>query len=196
MSFMPSAPPRLDELVEQRDQAVAAFEREALLADVLRVQIALEAVGLRQLLEDVLLLLGAEAELAAGALELLVHPAPLFGVGDVHELGADRARRRSPSAARRDRAASGAADRRASRWRTRCRGRRSSRPWNAGSRSGADGRGSRPSASRSDGGNVCSRSSGSSFAARCPRERYAVTSFSTPACLCACASLTGAATAA
>ena len=43
----------------QRDQRVAAFEREALLADVLGVQVALEAFGGRELPEDVLLFLGS-----------------------------------------------------------------------------------------------------------------------------------------
>ena len=54
-----------DQFVEQRHQAVAAFEREALLADVFRVQIALEAFGLRELFERVLAFFGAEVELAA-----------------------------------------------------------------------------------------------------------------------------------
>ena len=39
-------------VVEQRDQRVAAFEREALLADVFGVQVALEAFGRGQLLEN------------------------------------------------------------------------------------------------------------------------------------------------
>ena len=180
----------IDQLVEQRDQAVAAFEREALLADVLRVQVAFESVGLGQLFEDAFLLADAEPEFAARAFQLLVDPAPLFGVGDMHELGADRARVVVFSSAMRSRSFS------------RCgpasepvlnEVSRSAlpRPWNAGSRSGACGRGSRPSASRSAAGKACSRSSGSSSAARCPRERYAVTSLSTPACLCASASLSG-----
>ena len=50
----------LDQVVEQRDQRVAAFEREALLADVLGVQVALEAFGRRELPENVLLLVGGE----------------------------------------------------------------------------------------------------------------------------------------
>ena len=53
----------LDEVVQQRDQRVAAFERETLLADVLGVQVALEAFGRRELPEDVLLLV--DVELAA-----------------------------------------------------------------------------------------------------------------------------------
>ena len=49
----------LDQIVDQRDQRVAAFEREALLADVLGMQVALEALGRRQLPEEVLLLVGS-----------------------------------------------------------------------------------------------------------------------------------------
>ena len=49
----------LDQIVHQRDQRIAAFEREALLADVLGVQVALETFGRRQLPEDVLLLVGS-----------------------------------------------------------------------------------------------------------------------------------------
>ena len=49
----------LDQIVDQRDQRIAAFEREALLADVLGVQVALEAFGRRELPEDVLLLVGS-----------------------------------------------------------------------------------------------------------------------------------------
>ena len=47
----------LDQVVEHRDQRVAAFAREALLADVLRVQVALERLRGGQALEDVPLLL-------------------------------------------------------------------------------------------------------------------------------------------
>src|SRR6185436_21040059 len=50
----------LDQLVDRRDQALAAFERKALLPDVLRVQVALEVLGVRDLLEQPLLLLRAE----------------------------------------------------------------------------------------------------------------------------------------
>ena len=53
----------LDEIVEQRDQRVAAFEREALLADVFGVQVALEAFGGGELPEDVPLLFGRELAL-------------------------------------------------------------------------------------------------------------------------------------
>ena len=82
---------RLDQVVEQRDQRVAAFEREALLADVVGVQVALESLGRGQLPQDVALLLRAEALLHAPDLELVLQPQALLGVGHVRELGADRA---------------------------------------------------------------------------------------------------------
>src|SRR3978361_920775 len=46
------------QLVHGHDEALAAFEREALLADELGVQVALEAFGRGQAVEDVLLLVG------------------------------------------------------------------------------------------------------------------------------------------
>ena len=87
----PVAAGALDHHVQQRDQAVAAFQREALLADVLGVQVALEALGGGQALEDALLVVGAATVVAGGLLQAFVHPAALFGVGDVHELCADAA---------------------------------------------------------------------------------------------------------
>ena len=81
----------LHQLVHRDDEALAAFEREALLADELRVQVALEAFGRGQAVEDVLLFLGVVGGLAADRLDPLLPPALLTGVGDVHELGADGA---------------------------------------------------------------------------------------------------------
>ena len=57
----------LDELVHRGDEALAALEREALLADVLGVQVALEPFGRGQPVEDVDLLLGAEASAWSGS---------------------------------------------------------------------------------------------------------------------------------
>ena len=48
----------LDQVVEHRDHRVAALAGEALLPDVLRVQVALERLGRGQPLEDVPLLRG------------------------------------------------------------------------------------------------------------------------------------------
>src|SRR6185312_10872074 len=47
----------LDEVVEERQERVCALEREAFLAHVLRVQVALESLGGGELPEDVALLL-------------------------------------------------------------------------------------------------------------------------------------------
>ena len=81
----------LHQFVHRRDEALAALEREALLADVLGVQVALEALGRGERVEDVDLLLGAEARLAADRLQALLPPALLGRLGDVHELRADGA---------------------------------------------------------------------------------------------------------
>ena len=81
----------LDQFVHRGDEALAAFQRKTLLADVLGVQEALQAFGGRHALEDVLLLLGGEVRLAADRFELLLPPALLVLVADVHVLGADGA---------------------------------------------------------------------------------------------------------
>ncbi len=75
--------------IEQRDEAIPALEREALLADVLGVQIALEPLGRGQLPENVLLLRGAEAKLHPRRLKLILQPQPLIAVRNMRELGAD-----------------------------------------------------------------------------------------------------------
>ena len=80
----------LDDLVHRGDEALAALEREALLADVLGVEIALQALAGRQAVEDVLLLVSGEAGLAAHALQPFLPPALFHRLGDVHDLGADR----------------------------------------------------------------------------------------------------------
>src|SRR5690606_29914704 len=63
--------------------------REALLADVLRLQERLERLGLVELAEDAQLLV--VVRLLVGALELLLEPVALLVVADVHVLDADRA---------------------------------------------------------------------------------------------------------
>jgi len=80
-----------DHAVEHRDQRVAAFQREPFLADVLGMQVALQAVGGGQALEDADPVLVRVAVVAGDRFQLFVQPAPLLGVGDVHEFGADRA---------------------------------------------------------------------------------------------------------
>ncbi len=82
---------RLDHVLEQRDQAVAALERETLLRRVARGEVALEALAHRQVPEDVLLLLHGEVLARPPDLEAVLQPQPLVGVRDVRELGADGA---------------------------------------------------------------------------------------------------------
>ena len=77
--------------VEQRDQRIAAFQREALLADVLGVQVALQALGRGHAFQGAALGLDIQAVVAAGRFQALVQPLALFDVGDVHEFGADGA---------------------------------------------------------------------------------------------------------
>ena len=78
----------LDDLLERGDHRFAAVEAEALGAGELEIAELLEALGLDQLVEDGALALAGEADLLVGALDALLHPALLRGVGDVHELDA------------------------------------------------------------------------------------------------------------
>ncbi len=75
--------------VEQRDDRLAALEREPLLADVLGLQEGLERLGRVQLAQDAQLVLARGAGVAR--LEPLLEPLALGGVGDVHVLDADGA---------------------------------------------------------------------------------------------------------
>ena len=81
----------LDQIVEQRDQRVAAFEREALLRRILRREIALEPFGRGQVTQERLALLAREAMLDAAVLEAILQPQALGRIRHVRELGADRA---------------------------------------------------------------------------------------------------------
>ena len=80
----------LDDLLERRDQRLAAVEAEALGAGVFDVEEFLEAFGFDQLVEDGALAFAGEADLLVAALDALLDPALLRGVGDVHELDAER----------------------------------------------------------------------------------------------------------
>ena len=82
---------RAHHVVEHRDQAVAAFQREALLTDVLGVQVALQPFGRGEAVEHALLAGLVQAALAGGLFEPAVDPVALLVVADVHELRADRA---------------------------------------------------------------------------------------------------------
>ncbi len=80
---------RLEHRVEQRDQRLAALEREPLLAHVLRLQERLERLGPVEPEQDLLLLLGVR--LGVLDLDALLDPAALLRVLDVHVLDADPA---------------------------------------------------------------------------------------------------------
>ncbi len=80
----------LDDLLERRNGGFAAIEAEALGAGVLDVDELLEAFGLDQLVEDRLLALGGEGDFLVRALDALLNPLLGFGIGDVHELDAER----------------------------------------------------------------------------------------------------------
>ena len=77
----------LNEVVEHRDQRLAALEREALLADEPRVQIPLDAFGAREAVQDRRLLGARELPVDAARLELLAEPEALTGARDVREFG-------------------------------------------------------------------------------------------------------------
>ncbi len=79
----------LHQIVEQGNETVAALEREALLAHVLGVQVALQAFRGGQLPQNVLLLLGAESALHARHLETILQPQTLVGVRDMRKFRAD-----------------------------------------------------------------------------------------------------------
>ena len=79
----------LHDVVEERNQRVAAFQREALLADVARVKIAFEAVRRRQLPQEVEALLVAESVIQPPFLEPVLQPEPLLASRHVRELRAD-----------------------------------------------------------------------------------------------------------
>ena len=79
----------LHQHIEQRDEAISTLEREALLAHVLGVQVALQPLGRGQLPEDVLLLRGAEAKLHPRRLKLILQPQPLVAVRHMREFSAD-----------------------------------------------------------------------------------------------------------
>ena len=78
-----------DDRLERRQRALAAVQAEPLGARELDVQEALEALGDHQLLEDLLLVLGARAEQVVRALHARLDPGLLLRILDVHELDAD-----------------------------------------------------------------------------------------------------------
>ena len=81
----------LDEVIQQRDEAVTPFQGKALLCRVPRSEIALEAFCCRQVAQYCLALLCGQTELGAAALEAILQPQPLIGRGDMREFRADLA---------------------------------------------------------------------------------------------------------
>ena len=80
---------RVEQGVQQDDGRLGSFEPEALLPDVARVQEALEHLGRVQAVEDVALLV--EVERGRLTFDVLLDPALLLGILDVHVLDAQGA---------------------------------------------------------------------------------------------------------
>ena len=79
----------LDDLLQRRNHGFAAVEAKALGAGIFDVEEALASLRLDQLGEDRALALLGEAHLLVGALDALLNPGALGGVGDMHVLEAD-----------------------------------------------------------------------------------------------------------
>ena len=79
----------LHQIVEQRNQGFAAFQRKSLLTHVLGVQVALENLRGGQLPQYIFLLIDAEATAHALRLKRVLQPQTLVAVGHMGELGAD-----------------------------------------------------------------------------------------------------------
>ena len=77
----------VEDLVDHRDGALGALEPEALVAQVLRVEEALEGLGRVEPVEDVQLLVDRERRL--DPFDMLLDPPLLVGLLDVHVLDAD-----------------------------------------------------------------------------------------------------------
>ena len=75
-----------DGFIHGDDQRFTALQREALLADVLGVQITFERLGSGQAFEDALLLFGVVGRTRTDTFETLLQPALLVVVGHVHVL--------------------------------------------------------------------------------------------------------------
>ena len=81
---------RVEQEVQHRDQRLGAFEAEALLAEVLRVEEPLEGLGRVERREDRGVL--GDGDVVLRALDLLLDPGLLVDFLDVHVLDADGAR--------------------------------------------------------------------------------------------------------
>src|SRR5689334_5703460 len=80
----------LDDLLQRRDQRFSTVEAEALGAGGLEIAELVKALGFDQLVEDRTAPLTGEADLLVRTLDALLDPGFLSGIGDVHELDAER----------------------------------------------------------------------------------------------------------
>ncbi len=81
----------LDDLFERRDQRFAAIETKPLGAGIFDVEEFLEPLGFGQFVQDRPLALGGEGDFLVRAFDALLDPGLGLGIGDVHELDAQRA---------------------------------------------------------------------------------------------------------
>src|SRR5215471_2565942 len=79
-----------DDLLERRNHRFPAVESKPLGAGEFEVAELLEPLGLDQLVEDRPLALAGEGDLLIGAFDACLNPALLLGIGNVHELDAER----------------------------------------------------------------------------------------------------------
>ena len=89
VSSTPDLPPCCTKIVEQRNQRIAALQREAFLTHILGVQVALERLRGGQLPQNIFLLIHAEATAHALGLEGVLKPQALVAVRHMGELRAD-----------------------------------------------------------------------------------------------------------
>src|ERR1700754_2316179 len=80
----------LDDLLERGNQRLGTVEAEALGAGELDVAEFLKTFGLDQLVEDGAAALAGKTDLLVRSLDALLDPPLVRGIGDVHELDAER----------------------------------------------------------------------------------------------------------
>ena len=80
-----------DHLVEQRNQALAAFERKALLSNMSRMQEFFQRLGVGQPFEQLLFQVGCHSEAPLRRLDAFLQPAFARHIGDVHVFDANMA---------------------------------------------------------------------------------------------------------
>src|SRR5690606_19057294 len=79
----------VDQFVHRDDEALAAFQREALLTHILGMQVTLEAFGIGKLLQYAGFTLGGKRGYSDGGFETFLDPALGGRIGNMHELGTD-----------------------------------------------------------------------------------------------------------